>query len=111
MEQTLHNEIGNETGKKNYWWRNPTRRAFTYKALNRLIQGSAADQTKQAMINCAKAGYLPWLQIKDGLCFCIGNDKDIKVKKDKMENAVDNLKVPVKCDVALDRSWGEAKYE
>ena len=28
------------------------RRAFTYKALNRLIQGSAADQTKVAMAEC-----------------------------------------------------------
>ena len=36
---------------------NNIRRAFTYKALNRLIQGSAADQTKQAMINCYKKGF------------------------------------------------------
>ena len=27
-----------------------TRRAFTYKALNKLIQGSAADMTKKAMV-------------------------------------------------------------
>ncbi|MDA1083731.1 MAG: DNA polymerase, partial [Proteobacteria bacterium] len=32
--------------RKNYWHQNPTRRAFTYKALNKLIQGSAADMTK-----------------------------------------------------------------
>ena len=44
---------------------------FTYKALNRLIQGSAADQTKQAMINCYKQGYKPLLQIHDELCFSI----------------------------------------
>ena len=30
---------------------NNIRRAFTYKALNRLIQGSAADQTKKAMVD------------------------------------------------------------
>ena len=95
--------------KANYG--NNIRRAFTYKALNRLIQGSAADQAKQAMIDCAKAGHLPMLQIHDELCFSIGTDKDIEVIKNKMENAVDNLKVPFKCDVALGRSWGEAKDE
>ena len=85
--------------------------AFTYKALNRLIQGSAADQAKQAMIDCYKAGFLPLLQIHDELCFSIGEEKDIVLIKNKMENAVENLKVPFKCDVALGRSWGEAKDE
>ena len=95
--------------KANYG--NNIRRAFTYKALNRLIQGSAADQAKKAMIDCYKAGHLPLLQIHDELCFSVGNDKDIKDIKSKMENAVENLKVPFKCDVALGKSWGEAKDE
>ena len=38
---------------------NNIKRAFTYKALNRLIQGSAADQTKQAIVACVELGYLP----------------------------------------------------
>ena len=42
--------------KANYG--NNIRRAFTYKALNRLIQGSAADQAKKAMIDCYKAGFI-----------------------------------------------------
>ena len=50
-------------------------KAFTYKALNRLIQGSAADQAKQAMIDCYKAGFIPLLQIHDELCFSIGEEK------------------------------------
>jgi DNA polymerase I-like protein with 3'-5' exonuclease and polymerase domains len=37
--------------KRNYWHQNSTRRAFTYKALNKLIQGSAADMTKKAMVD------------------------------------------------------------
>ena len=85
------------------------RRAFTYKALNRLIQGSAADQTKQAMINCYKEGYQPLLQIHDELCFSINEEHDINKVKEVMENAIDNLKVPSKVDIALGRSWGEAK--
>jgi len=88
---------------------NNIRRAFTYKALNRLIQGSAADQTKQAMINCYKQGYKPLLQIHDELCFSINSEEDVKGVKEVMENAIENLKVPFKVDVALGRSWGEAK--
>ena len=88
---------------------NNIRRAFTYKALNRLIQGSAADQTKQAMINCYKQGYQPLLQIHDELCFSINEDADIKGVKEVMENAIENLKVPFKVDVAIGKSWGEAK--
>ena len=88
---------------------NNIRRAFTYKALNRLIQGSAADQTKQAMINCYKQEYQPILQIHDELCFSINDESDIVGVKEVMENAIENLKVPFKVDVALGRSWGEAK--
>jgi DNA polymerase I-like protein with 3'-5' exonuclease and polymerase domains len=88
---------------------NNIRRAFTYKALNRLIQGSAADQTKQAMINCFKAGYKPILQIHDELCFSIEKEDDIKGVKEIMENAIEDLRVPSKVDIALGRSWGEAK--
>jgi len=88
---------------------NNIRRAFTYKALNRLIQGSAADQTKQAMINCYKAGYKPLLQIHDELCFSIEKEDDIKGVKEIMENAIEDLRVPSKVDIALGRSWGEAK--
>ena len=42
-------------------------RAYTYKALNRLIQASAADMTKKAMLDLYQAGYLPMLQIHDEL--------------------------------------------
>ena len=31
--------------------------AFTYKALNKLIQGSAADMTKKAMVDLYEARY------------------------------------------------------
>src|SRR6056300_1565312 len=89
---------------------NNIRRAFTYKALNRLIQGSAADQTKQAMINCYKAGFKPLLQIHDELCFNIGKDSDIEEIKNEMEHCLDDvpLKVPSKVDLAMGINWGEA---
>ena len=91
--------------KANYG--NNIRRAFTYKALNRLIQGSAADQAKQAMIDCHNAGFMPMLQIHDELCFSIyGDDDIIKIKKE-MENSIEDLRVPFKVDVAKGLSWGE----
>ena len=48
-----------------------TRRAFTYKALNKLIQGSAADMTKKAMVNLYKEGIIAHIQIHDELDFSI----------------------------------------
>ena len=61
------------------------------------------------MINCYKAGYKPLLQIHDELCFSINEEKDIAGVKEIMENAIEKLKVPSKVDIALGKSWGEAK--
>jgi DNA polymerase I-like protein with 3'-5' exonuclease and polymerase domains len=82
------------------------KRAFTYKALNRLIQGSAADQTKQAVVSCVEEGYLPLLQIHDELCFNIENTDQVEQIKKLMETCVE-LKVPSKVDVALGKDFGE----
>ena len=83
------------------------KRAFTYKALNRLIQGSAADQTKQAVVECHKNGFTPILQIHDELCFNIKNDEDVDKIKGVMESCV-KLKVPSVVDVAIGKDFGEA---
>jgi DNA polymerase I-like protein with 3'-5' exonuclease and polymerase domains len=82
------------------------KRAKTYKALNRLIQGSAADQTKLAIVECYKKGILPKLQIHDELCFDISNDEQINLIKQTMENCME-LKVPSVVDVATGDNWGE----
>jgi DNA polymerase I-like protein with 3'-5' exonuclease and polymerase domains len=94
--------------KKNYWHNNPIRRAFTYKALNKLIQGSAADMTKKAMIDLYKEGLLAHIQIHDELDFSIESKSQAKKIKDIMENAVD-LKVPNKVDYESGPNWGEIK--
>jgi DNA polymerase I-like protein with 3'-5' exonuclease and polymerase domains len=92
--------------KKNYWHNNPTRRAFTYKALNKLIQGSAADMTKKAMLDLYKEGILPHIQIHDELDISVdGNQEKIK---EIMENAVD-LELPNKVDCELGPNWGTIK--
>tara|TARA_R100001440_G_scaffold42249_1_gene61932 strand:+ start:11628 stop:13496 length:1869 start_codon:yes stop_codon:yes gene_type:complete len=86
--------------------RNNIKRAFTYKALNRLIQGSAADQTKQALVKCNEIGYLPLLQIHDELCFNV-LEEDVDKIKSAMEGCVE-LNVPSVVDVALGSNFGEA---
>ena len=84
------------------------KRAWTYKALNRLIQGSAADQTKQAMLNLYKEGYLAHIQVHDELDFSIASDKDADRIKEIMETCVEDLIVPSKVDVERGPNWGEA---
>jgi len=94
--------------KKNYWYNNGHRRAFTYKALNKLIQGSAADMTKKAMVDLYKEGYLAHIQIHDELDFSIESDKQAGIIKEIMEQAVD-LEVPNKVDYESGPNWGEIK--
>tara|TARA_E500000305_G_C4024843_1_gene241180 strand:+ start:52 stop:1944 length:1893 start_codon:yes stop_codon:yes gene_type:complete len=82
------------------------RRAFTYKALNRLIQGSAADQTKKAMVDCYNEGFVPMLTVHDELCFGISSEKQASRIKEIMETGLE-LKVPSKVDMELGNNWGE----
>jgi DNA polymerase I-like protein with 3'-5' exonuclease and polymerase domains len=82
------------------------RRAFTYKALNRLIQGSAADQTKKAMLDCYSEGLTPMLTVHDELCFNIGSPEQAAKIKEIMETGI-KLKVPSKIDVDIQDDWGE----
>jgi DNA polymerase I-like protein with 3'-5' exonuclease and polymerase domains len=94
--------------KKNYWHKNPVRRAFTYKALNKLIQGSAADMTKKAMVDLYKEGLIGHIQIHDELDFSIESKSQADKIKQIMEQAVD-LKVPNKVDYESGPNWGEIK--
>ena len=82
------------------------RRAYTYKALNRLIQGSAADMTKKAMVELYKEGITPHIQVHDELDISVDNNAD-KIK-DIMESAVE-LEVPNKVDYESGPNWGTIK--
>jgi len=82
------------------------RRAFTYKALNKLIQGSAADMTKKAMIDLHKEGITPHIQVHDELDISVDNNAD-KIKE-IMESAVE-LEVPNKVDYESGPNWGTIK--
>jgi DNA polymerase I-like protein with 3'-5' exonuclease and polymerase domains len=84
------------------------KRAYTYRALNRLVQASAADQVKAAMLAVYKAGYTPMLQVHDELAFSVDTLEEAKLLEKLMIDAI-QLVVPNKCDIELGPSWGEAK--
>ncbi len=82
------------------------RRAYTYKALNKLIQGSAADMTKKAMVELHKEGIIPHIQVHDELDISVKGNAD-KIKE-IMESAVE-LEVPNKVDYESGPNWGNIK--
>ena len=84
------------------------RRAYTYKALNRLIQGSAADMTKKAMLSLFQEGIIPHIQVHDELDISVKDDKEAKKIVKVMESAVE-LEVPNKVDYESGENWGNIK--
>ena len=84
------------------------KRAYTYKALNRLIQGSAADMTKKAMIELHKENIIPHIQVHDELDISITNEDHADKIVEIMEHAV-NLEVPNKVDYEFGSNWGTIK--
>ncbi len=86
----------------------PLKRAFTYKALNKLIQGSAADMTKKSMVALYENGIIPHIQIHDEVDISVESDKKAEDIIEIMESAVE-LEVPNKVDYEAGPSWGEIK--
>ena len=90
-------------------WTGDIKRAGTYKALNRLIQGTAADQTKLAMVNIyEQLGTVPLLQVHDELNCSVKSDKEAKEIKNIMETCL-KLEVPSNVDYKIKSNWGDAK--
>lgn len=85
----------------------PLKRAFTHKALNALIQGSSADMIKKAMLECYRAGIIPYLTVHDELDDCVTSPTDDTMKQ-IMLDAV-KLEVPLKVDMFIKNNWGECK--
>jgi DNA polymerase I-like protein with 3'-5' exonuclease and polymerase domains len=83
------------------------KRAMTYKGLNRLIQGSAADQTKKGLIELHKAGFTLLLQVHDEIALSVNSREEAQEAANVMANAV-KLEVPSIVDVETGPSWGEA---
>jgi DNA polymerase I-like protein with 3'-5' exonuclease and polymerase domains len=92
------------------------RRAFTHKALNALLQGSAADLMKKAMVDMWDAGLfnvlVPHLTVHDEFNSSVPDTKEgreaFAEMRDIMEHAI-KLDIPVLADGSLGKNWDEAK--
>jgi DNA polymerase I-like protein with 3'-5' exonuclease and polymerase domains len=101
FEETAVKGYGMAKGK---YPNKPLQRAYTSKALNRLIQGSAADQAKKAMVDAYEAGFDMRLPVHDEINAMVDSEKDSLDLKTIMENAIP-LKVPVIADIDLGLTW------
>ena len=81
---------------------------WTHKALNRLIQGGSADQTKAAMVAADEAGFCVQLQVHDELDLSVESPQQAEAVAEIMRSVV-KLLVPSKVDVEIGPSWGELK--
>jgi len=102
-----HKAMKLEEAAKEYGGRQAIRPAFTYKALNKLIQGSSADQTKKAMVDCYAEGLVPMLTVHDELCFSIESQEQADRIVEIMSTCVEGLKIPFEVDAELGDNWGE----
>ena len=101
----MHTAMSFEEAERTYG-RGRIRRAMTYKALNKLIQGSAADMTKKAMLDLYNEGIIPHIQIHDELDISVKDDNQAKKIVEIMENAV-TLAIPNKVDYESGETWGD----
>ena len=86
------------------------RPAFIYRALNKLVQGGAADMTKKAMVLLYKKGILPHIQIHDELCISITDKEQAEKIKGIMREAI-KLEIPNKVDYESGPNWGNIRPE
>lgn len=92
------------------FWKNGEKITFEYKALNKLIQGSAADQTIEAMILAYEQNIPVLFPVHDQFLIS-GTRNDAKNLKNIMESAT-LLEIPVVVDVDLEGGfrWSEAGH-
>ena len=113
-KEDIEKEVA-ELKEASKWYGVPLVRAMTFSAMNHIVQGSAADQTKLAMLNIYEKGIvLPYTQIHDALDCPIDKSRPIehcKAIREEMINAV-KLVVPTVVDVELGETWGKCvKFE
>lgn len=77
------------------------------KALNNLIQGSAADQTKLAMVLLDDNNFRIQLQIHDEIDTTVYDEKTAKEMAEIMTTCVP-LVVPSKVDIEIGANWGDS---
>jgi DNA polymerase I-like protein with 3'-5' exonuclease and polymerase domains len=91
------------------WYGQRLYRADTRKALNALIQGSAAYHTKLWMRACWREGVTPLLQMHDSLDCSVSSPEQAELVAQLGRDAV-QLEVPMQVDLRFGRNWGDAKH-
>lgn len=84
------------------------KRAMTYPALNRKIQGGSADMIKISLRNLWREGIVPKVTVHDENGVSVKSPAEAKRVAEIMRDCV-QLKVPLKVDVDVGPSWGAAK--
>ena len=82
----------------------------SHKAMNRLCQSSAADQTKTAMRDLWRDGIVPRLTVHDELVFSLPFGHPVAHIQERMQQAI-KLRVPSIADVKRGLNWGKMKKE
>jgi len=92
-------------------------RAYVHKALNALLQGSAADIMKMAMVQIEASGVLsslgaPHLTVRDELDGSLPETPEAKEALKELMHIMETcvqLDVPLLADLAVAESWGKTK--
>ncbi len=87
-------------------WGQGVRRYFTYRAMNRVIQGGCAELMKLTLVALYKRKLTPNLTVHDEVCRSVKDRVEAEVIKDVMEN-IYKLLVPLKVDLETGTSWGD----
>jgi DNA polymerase I-like protein with 3'-5' exonuclease and polymerase domains len=106
----LHEAQERQQNADHPWHGKWLKRADTRKAMNGLIQGSAARQTKLAMRDCWREGIVPLLQVHDELNTSVASQADGERMARLMRDAV-KLEIPVGADPEYGTNWTDAKHE
>jgi DNA polymerase-1 len=96
------------------------RRAGTHTALNRKVQGSAADIMKEAMVTCWDSGVFntltPLITVHDEMDVSVPDNKEGAEAFDEMCHIMESvgadkygLEVPLIVDASKGNNWSEAK--
>jgi DNA polymerase I-like protein with 3'-5' exonuclease and polymerase domains len=91
------------------WYRKTLWRADCRKAMNALIQGSAARHTKLWMRAVWREGICPLLQMHGSLDLSVSSPEQVQLVARLGQEAV-KLEVPMKVDIAYGGTWGDAKH-
>jgi DNA polymerase I-like protein with 3'-5' exonuclease and polymerase domains len=98
--------------KNSPWHGKRLKRAMVHKAMNSLIQGSAARQTKLVMREIWREGIPPILQMHDELDFEFGpEERGVMIRAKQIMVETVRLEVPVVVDAEFGVNWGRASAE